>query len=200
MSSSSFLISYHQSGKSRSRLNFGPAERHRWHESQCHFAVLGQADSSEKTEPEVKLQADEKFDHFAQICLSPGLKPEFAVTWSLSKWLFFLFSTATGRLVQSRCPNKVYVFNRVPKLKFIQDWELGNSVISVFDVKSRQDCQDLCLAQTQFPCRSASFQLSTSQCYLNEVTQESQPWRAQPDQDFDYLENVCLSGETRCSR
>ena len=116
------------------------------------------------------------------------------------KVTFFLFSTATGRLIQSRCPNKVYVFNRVPKLKFIQDWELGNSVISVFDVKSRQDCQDLCLAQTQFPCRSASFQLSTSQCYLNEVTQESQPWRAQPDQDFDYLENVCLSGETRCSR
>ena len=116
------------------------------------------------------------------------------------KVTFFLFSTATGRVIQSRCANKVYVFNRVPKLKFIQDWELGNSVISVFDVKSRQDCQDLCLAQTQFPCRSASFQLSTSQCYLNEVTQESQPWRAQPDQDFDYLENVCLSGETRCSR
>ena len=70
------LSSYHQSGKSRSRLNFGPAEKHRWHESQCHFALLGQVDSSEKMEPPppVQLQPDEKFDHFAQICLSPGWK------------------------------------------------------------------------------------------------------------------------------
>ena len=84
----------------------------------------------------------------------------------------------------------------MPKLKFIQA-ELGNSVS--YDVQSRQDCQDLCLAQTRFACRSASFQISTSKCYLNEATQASQPWRAQPSQDFDYLENVCLSGETRCS-
>ena len=99
----------------------------------------------------------------------------------------------TGLLVQSRCPNKLYVFNRYPHLKFVPP-----QVSIVHEVSSRQQCQDLCLAERQIPCRSASFQISTSLCFLNEQTKSSQPRWAQPDTDFDYLENVCLSGETRC--
>ena len=99
---------------------------------------------------------------------------------------FFVSSAETGRLVKSRCPNKVYVFNRYPNLKFIE--KEGQSLVQ--KVLSRQECQNLCLAETQIPCLSASFQTSTSLCFLNEQTKANQPWLAEPDQDFDYMENV----------
>ena len=91
--------------------------------------------------------------------------------------------------MKSRCPNKVYVFNRYPNLKFIE--KEGQSLVQ--KVLSRQECQNLCLAETQIPCLSASFQTSTSLCFLNEQTKANQPWLAEPDQDFDYMENVSQS-------
>ena len=81
----------------------------------------------------------------------------------------------------------------MPGIKFIQSQ--GGRKVSV---QSRVECQDLCLSEANFACRSASFQASSLQCFLNEQTRASDPTAVERDEDFDYLENTCLTGETRC--
>ena len=55
-----------------------------------------------------------------------------------------------------------------------------------------------CLTESGFQCRSAIFELSVSICYLTDLTEEMAPAYAETDENFDYMENVCTTGNTKC--
>ena len=55
-----------------------------------------------------------------------------------------------------------------------------------------------CLTESEFQCRSAIFELSVSICYLTDLTEEMAPTYAETDENFDYMENVCTTGNTKC--
>lgn len=63
-------------------------------------------------------------------------------------------------------------------------------------VQSREECQDRCLSETDFLCRSAAFEMSILTCYLSDMTADLGELTENPD--FDYMENACLNGESRC--
>ena len=37
-----------------------------------------------------------------------------------------------------------------------------------------------------------------STCYLSDLTQEMSPEYVETNEDFDYMENVCITGDTKC--
>ena len=87
----------------------------------------------------------------------------------------------------------MYTFNRIPKLKF------KTQEAKSLAVQSREECQDRCLAEAEFLCRSAAFDSSTSTCFLNNLTQEmADPEMTYVDDDFDYMENTCVTGNSKC--
>ena len=99
----------------------------------------------------------------------------------------------TGEIIKKNCPNKLYTFNRTPKLKF------KTREAKSLAVQSREECQDRCLAEAEFLCRSAAFDSSTSTCFLNDLTQEmADPEMSSVDDDFDYMENTCVTGNSKC--
>ena len=87
----------------------------------------------------------------------------------------------------------MYTFNRTPKLKF------KTREAKILAVQSREECQDRCLAEPEFLCRSAAFDSSTSTCFLNDLTKEMSPEEmSSVDDDFDYMENTCVTGNSKC--
>lgn len=103
-----------------------------------------------------------------------------------------MYHIETGERLRSLCINKHYVFDRMPDFKFIP------KVNKQINVQSREECQDLCLAETTFMCRSATFDSALSICYLTESNKDLDPNYLSAEKGFDYMENVCLHGENRC--
>ena len=63
-----------ESGKSRTRLTSAQGrESHRWQESKCHYAVVGEVPKPGSSE--VQFVQDDSFDHFSQLCLRKGKLP-----------------------------------------------------------------------------------------------------------------------------
>ena len=62
----------------------------------------------------------------------------------------------------------------------------------------REECQDRCLSEKDFKCRSAAFQFSLSMCHLSDFTKEMAPQYSTKDKDFDYMENTCITGDSKC--
>ena len=62
----------------------------------------------------------------------------------------------------------------------------------VGQVTSRKSCQEMCLQETEFQCRSAEYVYSSQECRLSRESRRSQPssYRATTS-DVDYLENQC---------
>jgi len=60
-------------------------------------------------------------------------------------------------------------------------------------VTSRQECEELCLIETEFACASAEYFYSQLECRLSKDTRRSQPasFRAGTE-NVDYLENQCI--------
>lgn len=110
----------------------------------------------------------------------------------------FFPPTETAEILRQNCPNKIYAFNRNPGVKFLP-FDYDDNLKKI-NVQSRQECQDLCLAEPDFQCRSATFDHLLSICYLSSLTREMAPNFAATtfDVNFDYFENVCLNGESRC--
>lgn len=64
-----------ESGKSRTRLTSAQGrESHRWQESKCHYAVVGEVPKPGSSE--VQFVQDDSFDHFSQLCLRKGRRVE----------------------------------------------------------------------------------------------------------------------------
>lgn len=63
---------------------------------------------------------------------------------------------------------------------------------------NRSDCEDKCLEEFSFVCRSANFDNTLRSCTLSRFTRHTHPELLEDDANSDYLENTCLNAERRC--
>lgn len=66
----------------------------------------------------------------------------------------------------------------------------------VLQVDLRADCEDFCLQEKQFICKSATYNYLLKTCKLFTQNQRSKPFSLKAtNAEIDYLENQCLNGE-----
>ncbi|XP_023323415.1 uncharacterized protein LOC111697594 [Eurytemora carolleeae] len=90
----------------------------------------------------------------------------------------------------SKCQGKAWAFERTPG-KVLQGFD--NKIVN--QVPNRRDCQELCLQETGFRCRSADYNTITLSCALSTETRRTQPTSYQDSKDTEYLENTCIDTE-----
>ncbi|KAI4469251.1 hypothetical protein MML48_2g00001034 [Holotrichia oblita] len=100
----------------------------------------------------------------------------------------------TAGRADRECPNRKYIFERHPRKKL----KLDMADIKDVMVSNRSECEDKCLSEFSFVCRSASFDSATRTCTLSRFTRRTHPEKWKDDPTSDYLENTCLSAERRC--
>merc|ERR1719334_2113513 len=73
----------------------------------------------------------------------------------------------------------------------------GHEGRMVSNVPSRRDCEELCLRETGFKCRSAVYNTVSLDCALSRETRRTQPeaYAAAGGTDVEYLENQCISSD-----
>lgn len=98
-----------------------------------------------------------------------------------------MFTTASD-IISTRCPGRVSVFTRMPGYMFKPEGTVG------VRVASREACQERCLKEASFVCRSASFDTIGLMCYLSANSMRNSPDEAVPHHEYDYLENNCITG------
>lgn len=104
---------------------------------------------------------------------------------------FEIFSIVFFRLAQhinKQCPNRPFVYERIPNYKLINTDEKNKEI----EVVDRIDCQNKCLMEQEFTCRSSSFKLSDRKCFLSTQNRHVVPMEFKEDPEFEYLENMCL--------
>lgn len=69
------------------------------------------------------------------------------------------------------------------------------SDIKEITAANRSDCEDKCLNEFSFVCRSANFDSNLRSCALSRFTRRTHPELLEDDPNSDYLENTCLNGE-----
>ena len=77
------------------------------------------------------------------------------------------------------------------------DYELRGFVRAEHKDISKTECEDLCLSESRFSCRSASYDHLERHCYLSEEDRFTQPESFLVRQGSDYLENQCESSKLR---
>lgn len=60
---------------------------------------------------------------------------------------------------------------------------------------NRSDCEDKCLNEFSFVCRSANYDSNLRSCSLTRYTRRTHPELLEDDPNSDYLENTCLNGK-----
>jgi len=106
----------------------------------------------------------------------------------------FLFNEVclSSSRIERECPNRRSVFERIPRKRF----RPPNS--KEYFVSNRTECEDKCLNEYSFVCRSISYDGTSRTCSLSRFTRRTHPEHFEDDPGFDYLENTCLSEERRC--
>lgn len=89
------------------------------------------------------------------------------------------------------CPNRRYVFERHPRKKL----KLPSIDIKEVTASNRTECEDKCLNEFSFVCRSATFDAGMRMCSLSRYTRRTHPDLLVDDAESDYLENTCLNGK-----
>ncbi|KAK7021312.1 hypothetical protein SK128_018992 [Halocaridina rubra] len=107
----------------------------------------------------------------------------------------------TASVVKQECPTEKYVIERMREMKF-----LPNDAKQV-PAKSLEECQDKCLGQyAEGPinntrlCRSGTWDQRSRRCYHSSYTRRTHQRQLEPDPNYDYFENTCLSVERRCPK
>ncbi|XP_067634025.1 uncharacterized protein nompA isoform X3 [Eurosta solidaginis] len=100
----------------------------------------------------------------------------------------------TSSRPERECPSRRYVFERHPRKKL----KLPISDVKEFTAANRSDCEDKCLNEFAFVCRSANFDSTMRSCTLSRFTRRTHPELLEDDHNSDYLENTCLNAERRC--
>ncbi|XP_037928574.1 uncharacterized protein LOC119662987, partial [Teleopsis dalmanni] len=100
----------------------------------------------------------------------------------------------TSSRPERECPSRRYVFERHPRKKL----KLPISDIKEITAANRSDCEDKCLNEFSFVCRSANFDSTMRSCTLSRFTRRTHPELMEDDANSDYLENTCLNAERRC--
>lgn len=98
--------------------------------------------------------------------------------------------------IERECANRHYVFERHTRKKL----KLPPSEYKEMIAANRTDCEDKCLNEFTFVCRSATYDSASKTCWLSRFTRRSHPELLEEDPSSDYLENTCLNGKRRCSR
>ena len=62
----------------------------------------------------------------------------------------------------------------------------------IANVPSRRDCEELCLRERGFKCRSASYNTVTLECALSPETRRTKPNSYRASTNVEYLENQCI--------
>ncbi|RWS17091.1 hypothetical protein B4U79_05993 [Dinothrombium tinctorium] len=99
----------------------------------------------------------------------------------------------SSKKLTTDCSNRLYVFERIPNFRFD-----GNEDKEVY-TKNRTECEDMCLNETETPCRSASFDRTTNKCTLSRETRYMNPRGFKADPNADYVENMCLKRSQMCT-
>ncbi|KAL5290170.1 hypothetical protein ACFFRR_009869 [Megaselia abdita] len=100
----------------------------------------------------------------------------------------------TSNRPERECPSRRYIFERHPRKKL----KLPISDIKEITAANRSDCEDKCLNEFSFVCRSANFDSTMRTCSLSRFTRRTHPELLEDDPNSDYLENTCLNAERRC--
>ncbi|XP_015905599.1 uncharacterized protein [Parasteatoda tepidariorum] len=131
----------------------------------------------------------------AQNCMkstvtSEGRRSDIAVTSPPSSTSYFEKICLTA----PRC-NRLWTFERVVGYEIS-----GFDDRTVPGVSSRLQCEELCLREKGFICRSGEYDYSFQQCRLSSEDRRSQPSSFRPAfGDVDYFENQCIpDGSTGC--
>ncbi|XP_043272923.1 uncharacterized protein nompA isoform X2 [Venturia canescens] len=100
----------------------------------------------------------------------------------------------TSNRIERDCPNRRYVFERHPRKKL----KLPMTDVKEVSAANRTVCEDRCLNEFSFVCRSATYDASARSCLLSRFTRRTHPELLEDDPNSDYLENTCLNAERRC--
>ena len=88
----------------------------------------------------------------------------------------------------SGCQDKAWAFERMPGFQLV-----GHNTKELTNIPSRRDCEEFCLRERGFPCRSAEYNSVTLDCVLSRETRRSRPGSYREARNWDYLENGCIS-------
>lgn len=99
----------------------------------------------------------------------------------------------TSTKVSTECPNRLYVFKRIPGYRFKCD-----KPKEIF-ATNRTECEDKCLNEYEFVCRSATYDRAAQRCRICRETRTMSPIDFTAEPNSDYLENMCLSSNQRCT-
>ncbi|XP_051170465.1 uncharacterized protein LOC127287511 isoform X2 [Leptopilina boulardi] len=100
----------------------------------------------------------------------------------------------TSNRIERDCPNRRYIFERHPRKKL----KLQLTEIKEVPAANRTECEDRCLNEFSFICRSATYNAVVRSCSLSRFTRRSYPDFLEDDPNSDYLENTCLTADRRC--
>ncbi|KAH1006791.1 hypothetical protein HUJ05_007494 [Dendroctonus ponderosae] len=100
----------------------------------------------------------------------------------------------TSNRPDRECPNRRYIFERHPRKRL----KLPATDIKEMNANNRSECEDKCLNEFSFVCRSATFDMGMRTCTLSRFTRRTHPELVEDDPESDYLENTCLNAERRC--
>ncbi|XP_015594188.1 uncharacterized protein LOC107267249 isoform X3 [Cephus cinctus] len=100
----------------------------------------------------------------------------------------------TSNRIERDCPNRRYVFERHPRKKL----KLPLTDLKEVSAANRTDCEDRCLNEFSFVCRSATYDAALRSCSLSRFTRRTHPELLEDNPNSDYLENTCLNAERRC--
>ncbi|CAG9764134.1 unnamed protein product [Ceutorhynchus assimilis] len=100
----------------------------------------------------------------------------------------------TSNRPDRECPNRRYIFERHPRKKL----KLPAADMKEMNANNRSECEDKCLNEFSFVCRSATFDVGMRTCTLSRFTRRTHPELLEDDPESDYLENTCLNAERRC--
>ncbi|XP_076348052.1 uncharacterized protein LOC143245579 [Tachypleus tridentatus] len=89
------------------------------------------------------------------------------------------------------CENKAWAFERV--LGYMLSPGLYEKIIQF--VQSRRDCEEMCLNEQSFHCRSALYDSDSTECKLSKDSRRTKPNNYQPTNNrrINYLENECIN-------
>ncbi|XP_066249102.1 uncharacterized protein nompA [Euwallacea similis] len=100
----------------------------------------------------------------------------------------------TSNRPDRECPNRRYIFERHPRKRL----KLPPADMKEMTANNRSDCEDKCLNEFSFVCRSATFDMGMRTCVLSRFTRRTHPELLEDDPESDYLENMCLNADRRC--
>ena len=93
-------------------------------------------------------------------------------------------------------PNGSY--NALWTFEWMVDKELRSNVRDTIREVTKTDCEDLCLSENRFDCRSASYDHLTKECHLSADDRFTHPDAFVTKQGTDYLENQCQASKFIC--